>query len=112
VPGPTAVSSSSSSSNTSVPGGPWQRSGYINQKLDSGILRIIADPRQGLTALPLWQQWGDQQLLSAWNAAVADLPSAVEQLAAVSVRGPVKLVCFDLETSDSKWGAVAAQCNN
>jgi hypothetical protein len=35
----------------------------------------------------------------AWGAAVAELPAAVDELAAVSLQGPVKLVCFDLETT-------------
>jgi hypothetical protein len=48
------------------------------------------------------------QLLSAWQAAVAELPAAVEQLAAVSFQGRVKLVCFDLEASDSEF--VASVC--
>ncbi|WIA19703.1 hypothetical protein OEZ85_005629 [Tetradesmus obliquus] len=52
----------------------------------------------GIESLPQWSEWGDAQLLAAWQAAVAELPAAVEALKAVSFEGPVKLVCFDLET--------------
>jgi hypothetical protein len=99
VSGSTAASSSSSSSLTTVPGGPWQRRGFLNDTLTDAILSTLADSQRGLTALPLWQQWGDAQLVAAWDAAVAQLPAAVDQLAAVSLQGPVKLVCFDLETT-------------
>ncbi|KAF6260024.1 hypothetical protein COO60DRAFT_1625888 [Scenedesmus sp. NREL 46B-D3] len=50
---------------------------------------------------PGWRRWGDAQLLAAWQAAAAELPAAVEQLAAVSLRGPARLVCFDLEASST-----------
>jgi hypothetical protein len=82
-----------------VSGGPWQRRGFLDQYLSQDILRTIADPQGGLTALPFWQQWGDAQLLAAWDAAVAELPAAVDALAAVSLQGPARLVCFDLETT-------------
>jgi hypothetical protein len=97
---PAAGSSSSSSGLTTVPGGTWQRRGFLDQYLSQDVLRTVADPQGGLTALPFWQQWGDAQLLAAWDAAVAELPAAVDALAAVSLQGPARLVCFDLETTN------------
>ncbi|KAF8062927.1 recG [Scenedesmus sp. PABB004] len=53
---------------------------------------------RGLAGLPGWRDWGDAALHEQWERAARLLPAAVDRLAAVSRSGPVRLVCFDLET--------------